>query len=729
MPKSRPGRKGSIRRAGESQPTTSHEELTMSTNRVGEQNEELQSLKSAVQLLAEQQAVQAQCMNQLMNKIKADVPSNAAAEQDVEFPSPRNPTNFQLRSGALKGEQEASNGSENPVSADVLDDTDDGSHYHYKDTKSSKARMGEESKDLQNWVAWKWRWAVEANKKKELSQRINELNNSKRRVNKEATRNNNHTKDKSRSKDGSIPARGFITQSAELSLKALPASLSSPMHSPLVQAFENGNSGWKASTQIENLQKQVLQLTACFNKMMPTLVFLVNRAGSQKFVNHCFSQWKALSNMKSNEDHRLRRENNPSIKPCSRVLKGLGIPPVIDSSFQRQRVQRKASMTEYIQPKFERMSYVSNSATLKAINTLQVSLNHELQELQGIMTSEMENLKRQVEARRPPQSVKRYGGGGEGSRWKNDLLMVWELCNNVAQLLNKARYKLTTNGELPAAVQPRSGRVPIQPRNRHQYACHPIISVTTSEPHRGTLCSSSAAPIIRIITPEPPHGTWPPPAAPIDKVLAFIQQFDAAFGDEGFMESSKLHHVAMHFQKSARQWWASLWANGKAPQTQKNLRASIMKQFLSSNAKDKVLTKWQSLKLAPYESIHKYMDKFWDLHLKATVYKKIDFEEQKQQFCAGLLKEMNKYVISQRPKTILVVIHHTMLAARINFQQGAKRNLKPMEVKEKHEPKGKNHPQNSSKGNSSNNKAKEKGVYKGKNRLTLEELERYRKDN
>ncbi|MCO5608354.1 hypothetical protein L7F22_062562 [Adiantum nelumboides] len=70
-----------------------------------------------------------------------------------------------------------------------------------------------------------------------------------------------------------------------------------------------------------------------------------------------------------------------------------------------------------------------------------------------------------------------------------------------------------------------------------------------------------------------------------------------------------------------------------------------------------------------------------------------------------------------------------MVAAKINFQQGAKRNLKPMEIKEKHEHKGKNQPQNASKGNSSNNKAKEKGVYKGKNRLILEELEHYRKDN
>ncbi|MCO5596791.1 hypothetical protein L7F22_050861 [Adiantum nelumboides] len=210
-----------------------------------------------------------------------------------------------------------------------------------------------------------------------------------------------------------------------------------------------------------------------------------------------------------------------------------------------------------------------------------------------------------------------------------------------------------------------------------------------------------------------------------DKVLACIQQFDAAFGDEGFMESSKLHHVAMHFQKSARQWWASLRANGEVPKTWKALRASIMKQFLASNAKDKVLTKWRSLKLSPYESIHKYVDKFWDLHLKATVYKKIDFEEQKQQFCAGLPEDMNEYVNSQRPKSISAVIHHTMVAARINFQQGDKRNLKPMDAKDKQE----NLSQNSSKGNSNNNKAKEKGVFKGKNKLTPKELEPYCKEN
>ncbi|MCO5559560.1 hypothetical protein L7F22_013161 [Adiantum nelumboides] len=198
----------------------------------------------------------------------------------------------------------------------------------------------------------------------------------------------------------------------------------------------------------------------------------------------------------------------------------------------------------------------------------------------------------------------------------------------------------------------------------------------------------------------------------MDKVLAFIQQFNAAFGDESFTESSKLRHVVMHFQKSAKQWWASLRANGEAPKTWKALRASIMKQFLASNAKDKLLTKWRTLKLTPYESIHKYADKFWDLHLKANVYKKIDFEEQNQQFCAGLPEDMNEYVNSQRPKSISTVIHHTMVAARIKSQQRAKRNLKPMKAKDIHEDIGKNFSQNSSKSNSNNNKAKEKGIFK-----------------
>ena len=72
-----------------------------------------------------------------------------------------------------------------------------------------------------------------------------------------------------------------------------------------------------------------------------------------------------------------------------------------------------------------------------------------------------------------------------------------------------------------------------------------------------------------------------------------------------------------------------------------------------------------------------------------------------------------------------------MVASRINFQQGSKKNSKPWEAKDQNEQKGKtNATQNSSKAHSNNNKAKvkEKG-YKGKTKLSTKDMEHYRKDN
>ncbi|MCO5579897.1 hypothetical protein L7F22_033762 [Adiantum nelumboides] len=82
-----------------------------------------------------------------------------------------------------------------------------------------------------------------------------------------------------------------------------------------------------------------------------------------------------------------------------------------------------------------------------------------------------------------------------------------------------------------------------------------------------------------------------------DKVLSFIQQFDAAFGGEDFMESSKLHHVAMHFTKAARQWWASLKTQYTHPRTWKLCRTAIMKQFLTEDAKDEPVELWTGKQL------------------------------------------------------------------------------------------------------------------------------------
>ena len=75
----------------------------------------------------------------------------------------------------------------------------------------------------------------------------------------------------------------------------------------------------------------------------------------------------------------------------------------------------------------------------------------------------------------------------------------------------------------------------------------------------------------------------------MDKVLAFIQHFDTAFGGKNFDEGSKLHHVAMYLKKSSKKWWSSLKMIGKASKTWKSCCATIMKQFLLEHAQDDIL--------------------------------------------------------------------------------------------------------------------------------------------
>ena len=117
--------------------------------------------------------------------------------------------------------------------------------------------------------------------------------------------------------------------------------------------------------------------------------------------------------------------------------------------------------------------------------------------------------------------------------------------------------------------------------------------------------------------------------AATDKIFAFIQQFDAAFGGEEFDEGSKLWHVAMYLQKSARQWWASLRITRQSPKTWTECCKAIMTQFLIEHAQDDVMAEWRSLHLEKGESINKYIDRFWDLYLKACVFEEMGFPAQK----------------------------------------------------------------------------------------------------
>ncbi len=213
--------------------------------------------------------------------------------------------------------------------------------------------------------------------------------------------------------------------------------------------------------------------------------------------------------------------------------------------------------------------------------------------------------------------------------------------------------------------------------------------------------------------------------AATDKILAFIQQFDSAFGGEEFDEGSKLRHVAMYLQKSARKWWASLSIIGQTPKTWKECRKAIMNQFLTEHAQDDVMAEWRSLYLEKGETINKYIDRFWDLYLKACVFEEMGFQTQKQQYCAGLPEDMRAYVNAQKPQTISAVIHHSMLAYK-NFHTTPKVASKPVEKVEKSVEKP---PAGNNKKPSFVAKKQDKKGYKGNNRLTPKELERYKKEN
>ena len=67
----------------------------------------------------------------------------------------------------------------------------------------------------------------------------------------------------------------------------------------------------------------------------------------------------------------------------------------------------------------------------------------------------------------------------------------------------------------------------------------------------------------------------------------------------------------------------------------------------------------------------------------------IHFEEQKEQFLIGVPEEMSEYVNSQRIRNISQVLHHNMVASKLNFNTGEKKGFKLGEARETREQKGK----------------------------------------
>ena len=107
-----------------------------------------------------------------------------------------------------------------------------------------------------------------------------------------------------------------------------------------------------------------------------------------------------------------------------------------------------------------------------------------------------------------------------------------------------------------------------------------------------------------------------------------------------------------------------------------------MKQLLTKDAKEEVLAAWWGLKLEKGKSLQQYVNKFWDLHLKANMFKESDFAEQWQQYCVGLMEDIHLYVKDQKPHTIVEVIYHSKVAINIFFSH-IKRGSKTPEERQK----------------------------------------------
>lgn len=98
------------------------------------------------------------------------------------------------------------------------------------------------------------------------------------------------------------------------------------------------------------------------------------------------------------------------------------------------------------------------------------------------------------------------------------------------------------------------------------------------------------------------------------------------------------------------------------------------------------------------------------------------FSEQKQQFCAGLPDDTRAYVNAQSPKTISASI----VAAKI-FPTTATTKAVVRSNKRRERPPNGERPPNTNRAKGEKNK--DKGLYKGNNRLSPQEMEHCHKEN
>ena len=68
------------------------------------------------------------------------------------------------------------------------------------------------------------------------------------------------------------------------------------------------------------------------------------------------------------------------------------------------------------------------------------------------------------------------------------------------------------------------------------------------------------------------------------------------------------------------------------PCTWKKCFLDIMQQFLDDSAPNDVIPAWQSLTFEKGETIQKYVDRFWSLHLKSIVLRELILQSMNNNF-------------------------------------------------------------------------------------------------
>ena len=223
------------------------------------------------------------------------------------------------------------------------------------DYDSDSARR---NRSMKNWVAWKWRWAMEAWKAKTLSHRIQELETSYGSSSKPLKNHDNKGEN-----NGIRTLDNF--NGAKTSVKM--DSNSSTVWSD--QFDQNSDEGKGALTKVEEMQKQVEKLSTCLNKMMPTLSCVTNKTGDTKRPTYDFNgsrKCKTLSMMKSpNMKQIVKQGDNNSITIDICPTRNLGL-----EKRKQPKVQRKASWEDFNKPK----PGVEPNSTTKCLQTLQVCI-------------------------------------------------------------------------------------------------------------------------------------------------------------------------------------------------------------------------------------------------------------------------------------------------------------------------------------------------------------------